>query len=566
MMKSFISLVAVVMLGSNLVTAQSVEQGKKFFYYQRYKSARETLEKLLAANPNDIAATYWLGQTLIKQKDSVAAKNLYSKLLQQNGNAPLVLAGLGQVELMEGKTNDARQRFESAISITKAKDIDILNAVARANTETRLGDANYAIEKLNLATQIKKFNDATTYLLMGDAYRKLVDGGNAVQSYEKAFAIDPTLAAAKYSIGKIYLTQQNFTFFTKYMQDAIAADANYAPALFELYAFNYERDVNAAIDYFNKYKAVTDVTPEMGYEERSLLYAARKYQEAIDKTKAAISAEGDKADPRNYKLVAYSYSELKDTANAKAFMDQYFGKQKEDGFVPKDYTFYANLLAHTKGSEAQAFAQYEKAIELDTAKEGKMKLMEEAAKLATSITDREQAAIWNKKKYLFDTAAASNRDLYDYGEAEYRAGNYDTSYALFKLYQVKYPNEIYGYLWAMRSAQFLDTTFEKGIAAEETEIFTENATRIDSVKFKAQIIQGYKVLAQYHNNVKKDKDSAIVYLEKVLAMDPADAQAPKFIEMLKKAPKQPANTQKSTGGTSSSSSKANGSSSASNKK
>src|SRR5688572_30378821 len=152
MMKSFISLVAIVMLGSSAVTAQNVEQGKKFLYYQRYKSAKETLEKVVAANPNDLEATYWLGQTLIKMKDSVAAKNLYSKLLQQNGNAPMVLAGMGQVELMEGKTNDARQRFESAISITKAKDIDVLNAVARANTETRLGDPAYAIEKLNVAT------------------------------------------------------------------------------------------------------------------------------------------------------------------------------------------------------------------------------------------------------------------------------------------------------------------------------------------------------------------------------------------------------------------------------
>src|SRR5688572_9932448 len=151
MTKSFISLVAVVMLGSSVVTAQNVEQGKKFLDYQRYKSAKESLEKVVAANPNDIEATYWLGQTLIKMKDSLAAKNIYGKLLQQNGNAPLVLAGMGQVELLEGKTNDARQRFESAISITKGKEIEVLNAVARANIDARLGDANYAIEKLNQA-------------------------------------------------------------------------------------------------------------------------------------------------------------------------------------------------------------------------------------------------------------------------------------------------------------------------------------------------------------------------------------------------------------------------------
>jgi Flp pilus assembly protein TadD len=549
MMKSFISLVAVVMLGSNMITAQNVEQGKKFFYYQRYKSARETLEKVLAANPNDIAATYWLGQTLIKQKDSVAAKNLYSKLLQQNGNAPLVLAGMGQVELMEGKTNDARQRFESAISITKAKDIDVLNAVARANTETRLGDANYAIEKLNQATQIKKFNDATTYLLLGDAYRKLIDGGNAVTNYEKAFALDNTLAAAKYSIGKIYLTQQNYSHFIKGMEEAIAADPNYAPALYDLTVYYFDRDVNKARETFQKYKAVTDATPELDYDETSFFFASRQFQEAINKSKEKISALGDKADPRYYKLAAYSYAELKDTANAKTFMDQYFTKQKADGYVPKDYSFYAQILGRTKGSEAQAFTQYEKAIELDTAKTGKMKLMEEAATLATSIGDKEQAAKWNSKKYYFDTATASNRDMYDYGFAHYQAGHFDSAYTIFKNYQTKYPGEIYGYLWASRAAQVIDSTWEKGIAAAETQLYAAKATQIDSVKLKSQIIYSYKLLAQYQNNIKKDRDSAIAYLEKVVAIDPNDKDAPKFIEQLKKSAK-PANTQKTGGGTS----------------
>src|SRR6185369_2932982 len=109
MSKRFISFVTMVVLGSNVLFAQSVEQGRKFLYYERYKSARENLEKVLAANPNDINAAYWLGQVLLEQKDSVAAKNLYQKMLTQNGNAPLLLAGMGQIELMEGKSNDARQ-------------------------------------------------------------------------------------------------------------------------------------------------------------------------------------------------------------------------------------------------------------------------------------------------------------------------------------------------------------------------------------------------------------------------------------------------------------------------
>src|SRR5690348_4492260 len=287
MMKSFISLVAVVMLGSSVVTAQT-EQGKKFLYYQRYKSAKETIEKVVEANPNDIEATYWLGQGQTKLKDSIAPKNLYSKLLQQNGNAPLVLAGMGQVELLEGKTNDARQRFESAISITKGKDIDVLNAVARANIDARLGDANYAIAKLNEATQVKKFNDPTTYLLLGDAYRKLIDGGNAVTNYEKAFAMNNTLAAAKWSIGKIYLTQQNGSYFIKGMEEAIAADPNYAPAFYDLHVYYFDKDVNKSRENFLKYKAVADPGPELEYLETSMFFASRQFQQAIDQSKQRI--------------------------------------------------------------------------------------------------------------------------------------------------------------------------------------------------------------------------------------------------------------------------------------
>ena len=91
--------------------------------------------------------------------------------------------------------------------------MEVLNAVGRANVEAKAGDANYAIEKLNLATQIKKFNNAETYLIMGDAYRKLIDGGNAVTSYNKALTMDPKLAAAKTKIGRVYLTQNNPDYF-----------------------------------------------------------------------------------------------------------------------------------------------------------------------------------------------------------------------------------------------------------------------------------------------------------------------------------------------------------------
>ena len=44
-MKRSFSLLAGVVLAGNLLFAQSVDQGKKFLYYERYQSAKETLRK-----------------------------------------------------------------------------------------------------------------------------------------------------------------------------------------------------------------------------------------------------------------------------------------------------------------------------------------------------------------------------------------------------------------------------------------------------------------------------------------------------------------------------------------
>src|SRR4051812_39444990 len=115
MIKRVLCLLVTVVITGNMLFAQSVDDGRKFLYYERYKSAKETFEKVLAANPNDINAVYWLGQTLIDIKDSTAAQQLYQKSLASNGNAPMLLVGMGQMLLMQGKKDEARQQFETAI-------------------------------------------------------------------------------------------------------------------------------------------------------------------------------------------------------------------------------------------------------------------------------------------------------------------------------------------------------------------------------------------------------------------------------------------------------------------
>ncbi|MEJ7768609.1 MAG: tetratricopeptide repeat protein [Chitinophagaceae bacterium] len=544
-MKKITLILLLVITASTALLAQNVDQGRRFFYYERYSSAKDQFDKVLASNPNNIDAVYWLGQTLIELKDSTAAKALYQKSLASNGNAPLLLVGTGQIELMENKATDARQRFETALSLTKNRDIGVINAIARANVEAPLGDANYALAKLNaVGTEKRDPRNAESYLRMGEAHRKLIDGGGAVTAFQKALSLDPKLAEAKYEIGRVYLTQNNPEYFLPAFQEAIQLDPNYAPAYYQLYYYWYLRDVNKAKEFFDKYLTVADAKPENEYDRISLLFAARNYQAAVDSAKQKITQLGDKADIRYSKLVAYSYDALNDSTNAKTYLDQYFAKQKPEGFLPQDYVFSAKLLSKFPGNEAEAFKSYETAVQLDTAMQSKLDLMAEAASFAGKAGNRTAQADWLGRIYS-TKKDPTNRDLYDLGFAHYQAANYATADSIFcGVYSTKYPTEIFGYLWCARSAQQMDTTMEKGTAVEPYKRLISYADTVKD-KYKAQLIQAHGYLASYYANIAKEKDSAIVQLQSVLELDPANPDAQKYIDALKKpaaAPRQAAST------------------------
>ena len=552
MKKITLSLIAVA-ASAGILSAQSVEQGKKFLYYQRYKSAKDQFEKVLAANPNSLDAVYWEGQALLADKNQAGARDLYQKTLMSNGAAPLVLAGMGHIELLEGKTNDARQRFETAISLSKGKDIEVLNAIGAANADpnAKAGDPVYAIEKLTTATLVKNFKSPETYVIMGDAYRKQIDGGAAVTSYQKALTIDPKYAEAQYKIGKIYLTQNNKDYFLPAFEKAIQIDPNYAPAYYELYFYWYwHGDVDKSSQNFDKYLTVTDPKPSDEYDKTSLLYVRKKFADAISVSQQKINTEGANADPRYYRLIAYSYNDQGDSVNAKKALDDFFAKQKPEGFVPMDYSFYAQLLAKFPGNETTAFQNYEKAVEMDTVMQDKLNLMTEASNLAKKMGNRVEQARWLGKVYYADPKA-NKTDLYNYGFAFYQAAQYDSSMAIFGRYKTQFPDEIFGYLWGAKSAAAIDTTLAKGMAVPDYQKLIEVAKKTDSVKYKSQIIGALFYLAQYSNDIKKDKDAAISYLTQVTYIDqPGSAfydQAKKFIEVLSKPPaKQPASRQPAT--------------------
>jgi Flp pilus assembly protein TadD len=558
-MKQFFLLSSFIFL-VNTLFAQSIDDGKKFLDYERYTSAQNVFSKLVAANPNDIEAVYWLGQTYIKNgdnPDTAAAKALYQKALQANPNTPLLMVGMGEVALIEGQKEDARNKFEAAMSIPKKKDLpEIQEAVGRANIDTKSGDPVYAISILNQAADKDKKNPEVQ-ILLGDAYRKMIDGANATTSYNNALTIDPKNARANFMIGRIYETQGygQEPIYMKYYNAAMASDPNFAPVYYWLYNYYYERDVNKSREYLNKYIAVADPDSKNCYAEASLLYVSKLYQQAIAKSDECISTGGTKVYPNVYGLKAYSYDKLGDSINAKKYFDEFFAKVNPDKIGPNDYATYGKVLLKIPAKDSMdkahndslAEVNIDKAIALDTVPANKLDYIKSTAESLIASKNYADAGKWYAK-ILKLKPDYGKVDLYYAGYNDYRGGDYPAADSIFGLYTQKYPEDIFGWYMKAHADEGIDSTGINGLAKPSYEkVIAIADTSADKDKVKANEITGYRYMVAYYYNVKHNKDSAIYFNSKILELDPNDTQAQtndKALRALPSQPSQPAKTSK----------------------
>ena len=542
--------IAIGFLVGTTVMSQSVQEGVNHLYAERYQSAKNTFEKLLATNPNNIDAIYWLGQTSIAMDNIPAARSVYEKALVSNGNAPLLLAGMGHVELLENKVSNARQHFETAISISRGKKGDdpaVLNAIGRANIDAadnkyKSGDLQYAIEKLKLAAERDPKNP-DIFLNLGNAYRKLQDGGNAVTNYNKALEINPNFAIASYRIAKIYETQKNWEPYLRELNNAIPKDPRFAPAYYELYYYNIGKlDFAQADQYAQKYIANTDPDIQNDYLRAQTEWARKNYDQAISIAKEIINKAGAQTKPRTYKLIAYSYVGKGDSVSAKQFIDEYFAKAKTEEIIGQDYILKADIYAGLPSADPNIVRDsYLKAAAMDSVLDKKIQLLQQgidrfkiAGKKVASAELR--TALYNLRPNPNPT------ELFNIGLDYYQGGEYLKADSIFKLYSKALPDSMYGYYWSARTNFVLDTTMS--VEPYISNMVNGYQKTLDIVlatgRNKAQGITAAKFLAGYYNNIKKDKATAIAYLEKGLSLDPNDASIQELIAILSKPPaKQP---------------------------
>ncbi len=544
MKKSFIAFLATGLLIVSGLQAQTIQEGMNHLYAKRHKSAADVFQKMLVANPNNIDAIYWLGQTYYNMDDNTAARQLYEKALTTNGGAPLLLVGIGHADLLDNKNSDARKNFEAALSASHTKKGDdpvIQTAIGRAIVDSKTGDFDYAIQLLKAAAE-KDPKNTETLLQLGNAYRKanlIYRGSEAFTSYKKALEVNPGFAAASMKLAKMFEGMKDWELFLQYLNEAVAKDPKFSDAYYELYWYYFLRkDFTEANNQLKKYieskLPETDIQDEYLYAQ--LCYVSKDYDCAISKSNKVLNEMGAKTKPRIYKLLAYAYFDKGDFSNALVNVNQYLAKEKREDLIPVIYKLKADILAKTGGSPEEIYDTYIQGAAFDSVLTSKIDFLKQGADVFKAKGDSASRNMEGDIRSLITTIKPKPtlNDYYDAGFAYFKANNLPKAESMFEIITVKYPDEIYGWERLFQIGRIKDTSMEKGTAVPFAIKYLEVLER-DTTKNKREIISTSSYLAIYYANILKDPAKAIEYLNKILVFDPSNADIKNNIRILEKA-------------------------------
>lgn len=515
------------------VMAQSINEVSTDIYHQKYNSATTKLQSILKNDPTNGEAIYLLTEVCL-QKDSLQkAKELLASIDQNALNDPIVQCALGDVLLHEDSAIAAKAYFDKALDKTKQKNPQVLHAVAKAMLDAKEGDANYALELIDKALKKDKGNPALL-VTRGDLYRKLGNGSEAYKAYQTALAENDHYSAALFKIGKIFTSQDNKEAYVSYFDKAVTNDSLYAPALYELYYYYYFKDVNKAKEYLDKYISATDKSIANDYLVTDLLFSSKKYEEAIAQAKKLIDLQAVEAEPRLFKLLAYSYKEQNNTDSALKYMTGYFARQTDSNYVAKDFEAMGAIYDSIGGKTDSAIHYYEKALAMTHDTTQMLAYYKKFAEAAKANKDNVLEAKWLGRYYQVNVNA-TNVDLFNWGIAAFKGGEYAIADSAFNTYEQKYPEQSFGYYWAARVNSAIDSNMEKGLAVPHylhlIDLIKNDTTNATSRKY---LIEAYGYVAAYEANTKKEYANSVEYFEKLLSIDPQNEDAKKYVEVLQK--------------------------------
>lgn len=213
-----------------------LDQGKTAFEAGQYNNAIEPLNVHIILFPEDIDATYLLGQSYEGNEDTENALLYYDKTLQLDANRPDVLYKMVHIY----RNTEAHQNAIDALK--KIIAIDPNDAQAHylsANSYLALEKHDEALFEYLETVRLTpdnidaQYKAATLYEMKGD-----ID--NAIVYYEKTIVLDPETAEPFFKLGAIYQELEDEDNMIRVYQPALILEPNH-PMIQHTMAVTYEK-------------------------------------------------------------------------------------------------------------------------------------------------------------------------------------------------------------------------------------------------------------------------------------------------------------------------------------
>jgi tetratricopeptide (TPR) repeat protein len=541
--KSFLLLVIVAMSGLSAIAqdaakvAQDAEIKKaiRFMDIEQKSKAIETLNQAIATHPTATRLYYYLGYVQLKTGDKGAALKTFEKGVAANPNEAINHVGLGAIRMAEGKVAEAKPFFDKALSLSKSKDLGVLQAIGEAHL-VDVKHAETALKSLEKAKSLDP-NNARTHMLMAEADLLQNKGGPSISNSEKAARLDPTNGKPWYDVALVYQRSQNFPLAEENFQKAVSVDPEFTLAYKELGELYYstkagEKAAKAYESYINLKENPTD---QDKLRFAFFLFMAKNYSKAIEIFKPLTEKPDASVNTLKYNFYALVESgNLTDAPNA---FDKY-KKVAGENIEASDYKYLGDLFVKLK-QDSLAINAYQTSLGLNQdqadVQQSVAEMLFKAKRFPESVAAYRTLLKLRKKPLSLD--------FYGIGRAYYYNNQFAEADTAFQKLVEMQPARTIGYLWLGNTKANLDPDAkEDGAKNTFTKLIEIAAPAPDAGTNKKDLITAYMYMGFYssqHDNL----NDAKAYMEKVLALDPNHVQASQTLKLIKEGQKPPAQKQ-----------------------
>jgi Tfp pilus assembly protein PilF len=563
-----IKIFSIAFLGITTFTfSQDIESAKKAIDAEQFQKAKTILKNLTSTKSDQGRPFFLLGTIYLNQKVNDSAALCYNKGLSASNEGYVNYVGLGQMELEKGDATAAKSNFDKATTAMKKKDFETLLDISRAYMNKVKPDYKSALAYVNKAIAIKP-QDGQVQLTLGDASYGDNNINAAYSAYRDAYDIDNNLLRAKVRLALITKRSKAFEQAKNMLMDIAKINPNYGPTYRELaetyYLWatndgkNYEAYNKLAIQNYEKYMSLTDYSLDSRMRHADFMILTKDYKGL--EAEANTMQKLDKVNPRILRYLGFSAYKNGNTDTAIKALTEFLSKEKKN-MIGLDYMYLGlsklskSIVSTTNPDKSvtnkvdrvlfdSGVVDVKKGIEID--KTIGDELSDLAKKMYSSKSYKEAAEIYEinasntqSPTFFYDNyyLGSSYYFLNNKEGAKINSAELKKGLNAFDNVIKDSPKAQDAYLFKARIYGLLG---EDAVNAAEmaknyqeyiTVLDTKDQAEKDKPNNKTKAIEAMNNLAVYY--IKTDKVKAKGFLDKVLLLDPADADANANIKFVK---------------------------------